>query len=57
MTNNEVLAALKKIKTYCAPDLLGKLNHAIAIIEKLESDGADNPLKTDFSSLSTKEGK
>ena len=56
MTNNEVLDALKKIKTYCAADLLDKLNYAIAIVEKLESDGVKNPLKTDFKSLS-KEGK
>ena len=52
MTNKEVLEALRKIKTYCAPDLLGKLNYAISIIEKLDTDGVESPLKTDFTSLS-----
>ena len=55
MTNNEVLDALKKIRTYCAPDLLDKLNYAITIIEKLENDGIEKPLKTDFTKLA-KEG-
>ena len=51
MTNNEVLAALSKIKTYCSADLLSKLDYAIAIIKKLDADGVKNPLKTDFTSL------
>ena len=56
MTNKEVIDALSQIKTYCAPDSLDKLNYAIAVIEKLEKDGIQNPLKTDFTSLS-KAGK
>lgn len=55
MTNTEVLDALRQIKTYCAADLLDKLNYAIAIIEKLDADGVQNPLKADFSKIS-KEG-
>ena len=56
MTNKEVLEALRQIKTYCAADSLDKLNYAIAVIEKLDNDGVQNPLKTDFTSLA-KEGK
>ncbi|MBQ7159247.1 MAG: hypothetical protein IJS09_07500 [Treponema sp.] len=56
MTNEEVLDALEKIKTYCAADLLDKLDCAIAIIEKLEADGIKTPLKTDFTQLA-KESK
>ena len=56
MTNNEILDALQKIKTYCAADLLDKLDCEIAIIEKLEAEGIKKPLKTDFTLLS-KEGK
>ena len=33
MTNKVVIDALKKIKTYCAADLLDKLDYAIDIIE------------------------
>ena len=51
MTNKEVLDALKKIKTYCSPDLLDKLDYAIAIIKKLDADGVQNPLKTDYTPL------
>ncbi len=56
MTNKTVIDALKQMKTYCAADSLDKLNYAIAVIEKLENDGVQNPLKTDFTSL-VKEGK
>lgn len=56
MTNKEVLDALRQIKTYCAASALDKLNYAIEIIEKLENDGIENPLKTDFSKLAG-EGK
>ncbi len=56
MTNKCVIDALKQLKTYCAADLLDKLNYAIAVIEKLDNDGVQNPLKTDFTSLA-KEGK
>jgi hypothetical protein len=56
MTNKTVIDALKQMKTYCAADSLDKLNYAIAVIEKLENDGVQNPLKTDFTSLA-KEGK
>ena len=56
MTNKSVIDALIQIKTYCAPNSLDKLNYAIAVLEKLENDGIENPLKTDFTSLA-KEGK
>ncbi|MBR0495535.1 MAG: hypothetical protein IJJ71_05110 [Treponema sp.] len=56
MTNKTVIDALKQMKTYCAADLLDKLNYAIAVFEKLENDGIDNPLKTDFTVI-LKEGK
>ncbi len=52
MTNKVVIDALKKIKTYCAADLLDKLDYAIDIIEKLEEDGISEPLSTDFTALS-----
>jgi len=55
MTNKEVLSALKQMKTYCSPDALSKLDYAIKVIEKLDSDGVENPLKTDFTKLK-KEG-
>ena len=51
MTNKAVLDALNQIKTYCAADLLDKLNYAIKVIEKLDADGVENPLKTDFTQL------
>lgn len=58
MTNKTVIDALKQIKTYCAADLLEKLNYAIDIIEKLEKDGVKDPLATDFTALSqAKAGK
>ena len=56
MTNKTVIDALKQLKIYCAADLLDKLNYAIAIFEKLDNDGVNNPLKTDFTVIS-KEGK
>ncbi len=56
MTNKTVIDALKQMKTYCAADSLDKLNYAIAVIEKLENDGVQNPLTTDFTSL-VKAGK
>ncbi|MBQ8680699.1 MAG: hypothetical protein IJ530_13240 [Treponema sp.] len=54
MTNKEALDSLKQLKTYCAADSLDKLNYAIAVIEKLDNDGIENPLKTDFSKLLNK---
>ena len=56
MTNKEVLDALKQMKTYCAAGSLDKLEYAIKVIEKLDNDGVQNPLKTDFSKL-VSEGK
>ena len=56
MTNKEALDSLKQLKTYCASGALDKLNYAIKVIEKLDNDGIENPLKTDFTALS-KEGK
>ena len=51
MTNKEVLDALRQIKTYCAAGSLDKLNYAIKVIEKLDNDGIEKPLKTDFTKL------
>ena len=56
MTNKDVLDALKQMKTYCAAGSLDKLTYAIKVIEKLDNDGIENPLKTDFTPLA-KEGK
>lgn len=55
MTNKTVIDALKQIKTYCAADSLDKLEYAIAVIEKLDADGVQQPLKTDFTKVA-KEG-
>lgn len=51
MTNQQVLKALEEIKTYCAANLLDELEYAMAVITKLEKDGIEKPLETDFTKL------
>ncbi|MCQ2586553.1 MAG: hypothetical protein MJ174_00450 [Treponema sp.] len=51
MTNEDVLKALKQIKTYTAADSLDELEFAIEVIQKLEDAGVKEPLKADFSKL------
>lgn len=56
MTNKDVIEALQSIRTYCSADCLEKLDYAIEVIQKLDREGIENPLETDFSKIN-KEGK
>lgn len=47
----KTVKALKEIETYCSAHCLAELNFAVAVLEKLERDGIDDPLHTDFSAL------
>lgn len=48
MTNDKALKALRHIKNYCSASELEELNYVISVIEKLNKDGIDDPLNTDF---------
>lgn len=48
MTNKQAIDSLKKIKTYTAAGLLEVVDYIIKVLEKLEKDGIDDPLNTDF---------
>lgn len=54
MTNEEVIKALKEIKTYTAATSLDELDYAIEVMEKLESAGIKDPLTADYSKVSKK---
>lgn len=54
MTNEEVIKALKQIKTYTAASLLDEIDYAINVLAKLEKEGVKNPLDTDFTKLRDK---
>lgn len=51
MKNADVIKALEEIKAYAAANLLDELDYAKAVFEKLEKDGIENPLETDFTKL------
>lgn len=51
MTNKEAIESLKKIKTYTAAGLLDVVEYIIKVLEKLEKDGINDPLNTDFTKL------
>ena len=51
MTNKEAINTLYNIKIYCAAKQLDDLEYAIEVLEKLDKDGIDKPLDTDFTVL------
>ena len=56
MTNDKAIAALKEIKTYTAANLLDAVDYAIAVLEKMNSLGFENPLEIeDVTSLAGEE--
>lgn len=48
MTTEKVIEALKEIKTYTSAKLLDELDYAIKVMEKLQKEGIEHPLETDF---------
>lgn len=54
MTNEKAIKALRQIKTYCSATLLDELDYVLLVMEKLEKDGIQNPLETDFTALNQK---
>ncbi len=51
MTNEKAIKALLQMKTYVSANSMEELEYAIEVLEKLQKDGVENPLETDFSQL------
>ncbi|MBP5707334.1 MAG: hypothetical protein J6W76_08600 [Spirochaetales bacterium] len=51
MTNKTVINTLDNIKLYCSAEQLDILEYAIEVFQKLDKDGIEKPLETDFSVL------
>lgn len=51
MTNEKAIKALEQIKTYVSANSMEELEYAIEVLKKLEKNGINDPLKTDFSKL------
>jgi len=47
----KTVKALKEIETYCSAHCLAELKYAIAVFEKFEKAGIEDPLKTDFGTM------
>lgn len=48
MKIEKALKALNQIRTYCSATDLEELNYVIEVMKKLQEDGIEDPLHTDF---------
>ncbi|MBP5448639.1 MAG: hypothetical protein J6Y01_00815 [Spirochaetales bacterium] len=51
MTNKSVINTLDNIRLYCSAEHLDILEYAIEVFQKLDKDGVEKPLETDFTVL------
>ena len=51
MTNQEVIAALKEVKTYCAPSLLDPIDYAVHVFERIDRAGVKDAVHADYTAV------